>query len=547
MLRTEGGCLDWETKTNATNKFLPNYRLSNKSYLMAMLSKHAFPYTGVAFECSKTRRTIKTFMNFFGAVYEKVLVEHIDLSREECSLMVESKKCGDSSMTCDDAQGNECSHTSNLIEQHQWMADRVVTGYDCKISASTIVESEPLEEAKFFGCPLTDLFCKWGNKTVIWERTVYEGCPFDFDQEQLVNWTAQGNDFLLNNGHFLKVVAKLENVSSCGGAQIFKTAEGIYLASESEYNTLKNRGVRLIDEPRYASSLYKHLLLSEIDSNRVKILERAYQAKKQKCESLVSLLDTLKSRQKYFLKIFDSVSGTETVVYADRGAIWLPKCVQVDNVSMVNQISSCHEQIEVLIDVQNETFRAFLGEGGVATLSSESVPCPKNVSILLAWNGDYSIFERVGSLQTRRRIRTLKELFLIDNSLFKANFPHYAGLLKDTDMMRIFKKERNKMDVKVELIENIEVTSSFDTLNGIGDKVSEWAANGLRNMEGFFIRLFILALSICVGVLALYLVIKWKIKTLNNKSIYRKEEVELDSIRKVAEENVNIYDVLDSE
>ncbi len=141
----------------------------------------------------------------------------------------------------------------------------------------------------------------------------------------------------------------------------------------------------------------------------------------------------------------------------------------------------------------------------------------------------------------------MKELFLIDNSLFKANFPHYAGLLKDTDMMRIFKKERNKMDVKVELIENIEVTSSFDTLNGIGDKVSEWAANGLRNMEGFFIRLFILALSICVGVLALYLMIKWKIKTLNNKSIYRKEEVELDSIRKVAEENVNIYDVLDSE
>ncbi len=77
--------------------------------------------------------------------------------------------------------------------------------------------------------------------------------------------------------------------------------------------------------------------------------------------------------------------------------------------------------------------------------------------------------------------------------------------------------------------------------------MSEWAANGLRNMEGFFIRLFILALSICVGVLALYLVIKWKIKTLNNKSIYRKEEVELDSIRKIAEEHVNIYDVLDSE
>jgi hypothetical protein len=63
---------------------------------MAMLSKHAFPYTEIAFECSKTRRTIETFIIFFDAVYEKVLSEHIDLSRDK---WLHKTKCGDSSMT----------------------------------------------------------------------------------------------------------------------------------------------------------------------------------------------------------------------------------------------------------------------------------------------------------------------------------------------------------------------------------------------------------------------------------------------------------------
>jgi hypothetical protein len=223
---------------------------------MAMLSKHAFPYTGIAHEC------------FFGAVYEHVLVEN--MSREECILMVSSKKCEDAAMTFVDTQNNECSYKANLIEQHQWMADRVVTGYDCEVSTTTIIESEPLEEARFLGCPLTDLLCKWGNKTVVWEESVFKNCPFDFDQEQLVNWTARGNDFLFNNGHYLKVVAKLDNVSNCGNAQIFNTAEGVYLAFESEYNSLKKAGVRLVDEVRYSSSLYR------------------YQSKKQKCENLVA-------------------------------------------------------------------------------------------------------------------------------------------------------------------------------------------------------------------------------------------------------------------
>jgi hypothetical protein len=86
------------------------------------------------------------------------------------------------------------------------------------------------------------------------------------------------------------------------------------------------------------------------------------------------LLDTLKYRTKYFLKIFDSVLNAETVVYADRGAIWLPKCVQVDEVTLIDQVSTCSDQIEVLIRMKNETFRAFLREGGVATLSSDRVP-----------------------------------------------------------------------------------------------------------------------------------------------------------------------------
>jgi hypothetical protein len=111
---------------------------------------------------------------------------------------------------------------------------------------------------------------------------------------------------------------------------------GLYLAFESEYNS------------------------SITDSNSIKIIERANQSKKHKCENLIAILDTLKYRSKYFLKIFDSVLNAEKVVYADRGAIWLPKCVQVDEVTLIDQVSICSDQIEVLIRMKNETFRAFL-------------------------------------------------------------------------------------------------------------------------------------------------------------------------------------------
>ena len=123
--------------------------------------------------------------------------------------------------------------------------------------------------------------------------------------------------------------------------------------------------------------------------------------------------------------------------------------------------------------------------------------------------------------------------------------PHSAGFLKDSDMMRIFEKERKKMNFQNELIDNIEVSSFFETINGIGDRVSEWASNGVKNIEGYFIKVMVMVSSICFGVLIVYLAFKWKIRTRNNK--VRKEELELGSIRKLNEENVKIYDVLDSE
>ena len=101
------------------------------------------------------------------------------------------------------------------------------------------------------------------------------------------------------------------------------------------------------------------------------------------------------------------------------------------------------------------------------------------------------------------------------------------------------------MNLQKELLDNIEVSSSFETLNGIGDKVSEWASNGVKNIEGYFIKMILMVSSICFGVLIVYLALKWKIRTFNNND--RNDELELGSIRKLNEENVKIYDVLDSE
>ena len=70
-------------------------------------------------------------------------------------------------------------------------------------------------------------------------------------REKSEPWKRVGDDLLQHedNGYFLKVTEKLENITNCRGATIYRTAEGMYLADDGNFRMLKEAGVKAAKEP----------------------------------------------------------------------------------------------------------------------------------------------------------------------------------------------------------------------------------------------------------------------------------------------------------
>ena len=71
-------------------------------YDLEILTKDPNEITGFGIECQKFKRTLTTYVNFFGAQSKSSIKEHITLSARECTVMATTEMCEQNLMTCDE-------------------------------------------------------------------------------------------------------------------------------------------------------------------------------------------------------------------------------------------------------------------------------------------------------------------------------------------------------------------------------------------------------------------------------------------------------------
>ena len=98
--------------------------------------------------------------------------------------------------------------------------------------------------------------------------------------------------------------------------------------------------------------MYNHMLLSELNGMIYKEFEDQSSAKTRMCENLLSTLRTLKEREKYYTTIIYTLLNVTTVIYADKGIIWLPKCFLLTNFKLdTDRNKNCFKDLKVKVTI----------------------------------------------------------------------------------------------------------------------------------------------------------------------------------------------------
>jgi len=444
LLLTEDGCMDWKSKNETTSKV---FKKGGKPIEASIVLEEAYVIKGYAYEWSKTKITVKEYENFFFADKKEEIETKLPVSKQECENMVKYRKCNNEMMICNENYRNDKDkdyldsyYEPTIRDEYQWLVNSVDVKIACSIN--TLVIAENHLETEIFGCKIDDNFCVHRNNTIIWDISMYKRCPYIFDSEVTKNWNIVENDIVESNGHYLKIIEKV-NTTNCNGAVLFITAEGMYLAEGDNINKLQRCGVQVSEESLHNIGYNNHKILSEIDGLEFKSIINQNRFKHRLCENLLTTLNTLKLKNNYYMRINDPSLNVSTIVYADQGAIWLPKCYKIEEFEIIKENTGCFEDIPIKITKANKSMTVYLKENRVAVKISKTKNCKQKTIRILCENDKHSILTNINQMTSTKNISKVAKLYSLENTIYKYNFNHYKSLLENHDLIAMLSAKEN--------------------------------------------------------------------------------------------------------
>ena len=310
-------------------------------------------------------------------------------------------------------------------------------------------------------------------------------------------------------------------------ATIYKTAEGIYLYDESEKTKLKNAGVKLTHEPLHNMGLYNHLILSEIDTLRWDDYVSQAQMKNRICDNMLTSIRTLKDREQHFESIIDPVLNKTTIIYADKGIIWIPKCFKLEKFELdANRDTQCYKDIKVRVTIVNSNksnaIPGYLNKENIITMKSMQRNCNESIARLIEENGNYSALMDINNNIYKKAISHTVRLYPIENEILKYNFPHYKELLNEIDLTEIIIRNSEYSDIyskmKLKMVHNGDSSNTLlliiNNMKEGGEQIIKFFSNTYT-----YVKLIMYGITVTVIVLLIVLVIIILIKIINYKQI----------------------------
>ena len=328
---------------------------------------------GDTYVCKKYITKVITYTGFFGSEYIDRYTEIQSVNRGECEYLVDTKKCGETQMTC---MGNTCTTHIEPNPEFAWLRTVTKTALNCIIYTVPIHANDNnivLFEGVNGPCRPKDLQCKFNDGVVIWSKVIIHECPLIyiasgyFVQHNDVIHTKNKIQTTMKNEATHLLFQLVNNVSECNIA-LFSTSEGLYVSNQQI--NITNFDTNVVDP-----STIEQLTLADNDytaNTLTELNQKISNTNNQKqCFLFQSLLRTISQIEDAFHAIHD-LEGNDLIIYSLNHNLYLPRCITITNFTIVNGTEYCFDDFPVMLSPKT---MAFLTPNGILRKTSKITTC----------------------------------------------------------------------------------------------------------------------------------------------------------------------------
>jgi len=414
---------------------------TTKAYV---LSKIREPIVGRAIECHVTELRVILRSDIWWNKQPAIITSQaIQITKEQCQEIKETKLCSDRPMICTN-EYNCVTPDLDYSNEYIWFDTRIVNSKKCTIVERQI-KGENTSTNLFTNeknkCKVYDGFCLLPDSIIIWTpQYVVHECPYEIIAEvellridkDVMQARQQGMAFQIIKQ---EIVCKSPNIT------IYHTREGLYITKKSE---MKNYKVQKGNSQTINSNL---LLITDEDNYHASLIRMIKELTQRDCYNTLNILNIIsKSKDDEYFKIKD-LNGNELIVYTDNSQIFLPHCITINNITIVNSDKDCYNLIPIEIRSDNSTEKLFLTNNKIIRKTASKVDCSNaryNSYIII--NETHAIERK--SINSKVNISVVNKRRLMikinnqDNNWTKLNFNHFKGLMES---IKVEDFESNKL------------------------------------------------------------------------------------------------------
>jgi hypothetical protein len=460
-----------------------------------VLAKNNYVINDHGYECFKIRNVRYMNFSFTFEKTEMIKRETIQLSRIECLAMVESKRCDNHPMTCNQ---NECSYRKTPDGDFSWFSNKIFWNYECVFKKRLIYASTTNSTVFNFAlnsCKPNDLFCLFYDSIVVWNDSSLMKYPY-FRLFYGSNYTRKNSLVYSKSERYL---FQLTRSFSEFGLTLYSTTDGTFIVFENSTSLDYKYAIfalPLLGEKRslIMQKDIDSLILAESDFNRF-YLENSITAEQAKssvrsCVNFLNHLRAISQVENTFHTITD-LHGNNLHVFSQNGVLLLPICKVVHNVSLLEH-NECFRDLPVKVTLNGSSSTLFLTKNNFLKTSSRKINCELINDRFILPSYKQTIV-RVGNVVKLFDLsNVIEETIHLDKvNISSFNFRHHSEILNGYDALRESSDQPGSDDIdgKFYSLPN-DIT---DTTNDLVDNVhnaNKFMRDKINKLESSLILVF---------------------------------------------------------
>ena len=408
----------------------PRVEKTESLYYYSILSQLTQVVSGSGWFCSKTRHEVRTYKNLFTFTSRETDQFVMEVTKEDCEEMVKTKRCEGGKMKC---VGDYCELLYNPNFEYQWMTFLNKTVYSCtmypqSIHADSATSSMIISAQLVKHCQAREGSCLMNQGIMIWSTDIIKTCPFT--NVQTLKLKHLGNALVNDNEN--KYFQIIEEVKICSNITAYKTTEGFYLTiDESAYKLPRTESdIKMIDG----------LILSEMDFQNHEVMQVMATLTKltnQKiCQLYKSFINIYTKLDDEFFS-FTDINGNEAILYSDMSRVFVPHCIKVEEIEILEETENCYKDFAVRAKVKNETINAFLTNDKIIRTTSKVTTC-KNHHQLIHLQKSHRVIKMRNNritIEPDEHYVHLK-VNILDANISKINYHHDDAIINSVEIIK---------------------------------------------------------------------------------------------------------------